>query len=384
MNKAIVHIDLDTFFVSCERLMNSSLEGKPLIIGGSSDRGVVSSCSYEARRFGVRSGMPMRFARRSCPEAIVIKGDMELYSRKSIEVTEIIKEQAPVMELASVDEFYLDLTGMDRFFGCASWSTELADRVTRESGLPISYGLSTNKTVSKIATGEGKPLGRTEVQSQFIRPFLNPLPIRKIPMVGNQTADSLHRIGIRRIQTLAEMPVDALVALIGKRGETLSKKANGIDNTPVIEYQERKSISTEKTFSSDTIDLVVVKACLSRMVEKLCFDLRKNKRLTSIVTVKVRYTNFDTETKRRKISYSSTDNIIQPIVNELFDALYQRRMRIRLVGVAFSGLVGGHYQIDLFSDTTEAVALYQAIDKMKARYGEKYIQRATSFIKKQA
>jgi len=380
--KSIVHIDLDTFFVSCERLVNSSLNGKPLIIGGSIDRGVVSSCSYEARRFNVQSGMPMRYATTLCPEAIVIKGDMELYSNKSKEVTEIIKEQAPVMEKASIDEFYLDITGMDRFFGCADWSTELADRVTRESGLPISYGLSINKTVSKIATGEGKPNGRKLVNGEFVKSFLNPLSVRKIPMVGAKTANSLHRVGIRKIQTLAEMPTRAVIALIGERGKMLSDKANGIDKTPVIEYRERKSISTERTFSSDTIDMVQLKALLSRMVERLCFDLRKSKRLTSIVTVKIRYTNFDTETKQRRINYASMDDIILPIVNDLFENLYNRRMRLRLVGVAFSGLIGGHYQIDLFSDTTEIVSLYQAIDRMKLRYGEKYIQRGTSFQNK--
>jgi len=377
--KSIVHIDLDTFFVSCERLVNSQLQGKPLIIGGSKDRGVVSSCSYEARRFNVRSGMPMRYATSLCPEAIVIKGDMELYSNKSKEVTQIIKESSPIMEKASVDEFYLDITGMDRFHGCSKWSTELANKVTKETGLPISYGLSINKTVSKIATGEGKPVGRVQVEMDHIKPFMYPLSIRKIPMVGNQTANSLNRIGIRKIKTLAEMPLDVLITLIGKNGKTIWNKANGIDNSPVIEHRERKSISTERTFDADTMDLIKLKSVLSRMVEKLCFDLRKSKRLTSTVTVKIRYTNFDTETKRRQINYTSRDDVILPIVNDLFEILYQRRMRLRLVGIAFSDLVGGHYQIDLFEDSMEAIALYQAIDKIKSRYGEQFVQRGTSF-----
>lgn len=329
MKKAIVHMDLDTFFVSCERLKNSSLIGVPLIIGGG-DRGVVASCSYETRYFGVRSAMPIKMALKLCPDAKVIRGDMEHYSNMSHTVTEIIQEKAPLMEKASIDEFYLDLSGMDKFFGCYRWTTEIADSITKNTGLPISFALSANKTVSKIGTGESKPTGRLEIPSQQIKPFLNPLSIKKIPMVGNVTFQLLSRIGVRTIQTLSEMPAEVLQQLIGKNGTELWKKANGIDETPVMPYSERKSISTENTFSQDTIDIISIKSILSGMVEQLCFQLRKEKWLTSVVVVKIRYSNFDTETKQCRVPYTSSDHTLLRYVLDLFSKLYTRRMRIRL------------------------------------------------------
>ncbi|MDD3636990.1 MAG: DNA polymerase IV, partial [Bacteroidales bacterium] len=179
--RTIAHLDLDTFFVSVERLVNPSLTGKPVIIGGVSDRGVVASCSYEARRFGVHSAMPMRMARQLCGQAIYIRGDMELYSRYSRLVTDVIADSAPLYEKTSVDEHYLDLTGMDRFFGTYKWTHELRERIIRETGLPISFGLSQNKTISKIATGQAKPNGELRVLPDQVHPFLDPLSIRKIP-----------------------------------------------------------------------------------------------------------------------------------------------------------------------------------------------------------
>jgi len=374
MARAIVHMDLDTFFVSCERLTNSELNGIPLIIGGG-DRGVVASCSYEARKFGVRSAMPIRMAMKLCPDAKIMKGDMELYSKLSHDVTEILQEKAPVLEKASVDEFYLDITGMDKFHGSYKWTNELAQKVIKETGLPISFSLSINKTVSKIATGEGKPVGNLEIPEQNVQAFLNPLSIQKIPMVGTVTFQLLSRIGVRKIQTLAEMPAEVLQQMIGKNGLELWKKANGIDHTPVEPYSERKSISTENTFSQDTIDIPKLKRVLLGMVEKLAFQLRSEQWLTSTVTVKIRYANFDTETKQCRVAYTSADHILTKTVMELFEKVYQRRMRLRLIGVRFSGLVRGTYQIDLFEDTQEMLALYAAMDKMKSRYGFDAVMR---------
>ncbi|MEO6176702.1 MAG: DNA polymerase IV [Flavobacterium circumlabens] len=374
MTRAIVHMDLDTFFVSCERLTNSQLEGIPLIIGGG-DRGVVASCSYEARVFGVRSAMPIHMAMKLCPDAKIIKGDMELYSQLSHDVTQVLQEKAPVLEKASIDEFYLDITGMDKFHGSYKWTNELAQSVIKETGLPISFSLSINKTVSKIATGEGKPIGNLEIPEQDVQAFLNPLSIQKIPMVGNVTFQLLSRIGIRTIQTLSEMPAEVLQQMIGKNGLDIWKKANGIDHTPVEPYSERKSISTEHTFSQDTIDIIMLRSILVGMVEKLAFQLRSEEWLTSTITVKIRYANFDTETKQCKIAYTSADHILNKNVNDLFDKLYQRRMRIRLIGIRFSGLVRGTYQIDLFEDTQEMLSLYAAMDKMKNRYGFDAVMR---------
>jgi DNA polymerase-4 len=374
MARAIVHLDMNTFFVSCERITNSQLEGIPLIIGGG-DRGVVASCSYEARRFGVRSAMPINMALKLCPQAKVMKGDMELYSKFSHTITEIIQEKAPVVEKASIDEFYLDITGMDKFYGSYKWTDELAKTITKETGLPLTFALSVNKTVSKIGTGEGKQKQNLEIPENLVKAFLDPLSIQKIPMVGDVTFRLLSRIGIRTIQTLSEMPAEVLQQMIGKNGVEIWKKANGIDNNPVEPYTERKSISTEHTFSQDTIDLIKLKSILMGMVEKLAFQLRSEQWLTSTIVVKIRYANFDTETKQSKIAYTSADHVLTKNVMELFDKLYQRRMRLRLIGIRFSGLVRGTYQINLFEDTEEMLALYEAMDKMKSRYGFDAVMR---------
>ncbi|WP_312508887.1 DNA polymerase IV [Chryseobacterium culicis] len=378
MERAIVHMDLDTFFVSCERLVNSQLNGIPLIIGGG-DRGVVSSCSYEARTFGVRSAMPMKMALRLCPQARVVKGDMELYSKMSHTVTEVIEESAPLMEKASIDEFYLDLTGMDRFFGAYKWTNELGARIEKETGLPISYALSVNKTVSKIGTGESKPHGHREIASLGVQSFLNPLSIKKIPMVGKATFELFSRVGIRTIGTLSEMPVEVLQQMIGKNGTDLWKKANGIDNTPVIPFSERKSISKERTFGSDTMDVAQVKSLISGMAEQLAHQLRQEKWLAATVVVKIRYSNFDTETKQCRISYTSSDHTLARVALELFNKLYTRRMRLRLVGLRLTDLVPGSYQMSLFEDSAQLISLYQAMDNIKNRFGKDAVGRAVGF-----
>ena len=378
MERAIVHMDLDTFFVSCERLNNDKLRGVPVIIGGG-ERGVVASCSYEARYYGVRSAMPIKMALRLCPEARVMKGDMERYSKLSHTVTEVIEEKAPVVEKASIDEHYLDITGMDRFFGAYKWTEELAQSITYHTGLPISFALSVNKTVAKIGTGEAKPIGKKEISAGMVRPFLNPLSIKKIPMVGDTTFQLLSRIGIRQIHTLADMPMEVLQQMIGKNGIDLWKKANGIDYTPVEPYTERKSISTEHTFGQDTIDLAKLRSVIGGMVEKLAYQLRSEQWLTATVVVKIRYSNFDTETKQCRIPYTSADHTLSRCVMELFDKLYNRRMRIRLIGVRLTNLVRGSLQINIFEDTQEMVALYQAMDRIKNRFGVDKVGRASGF-----
>lgn len=377
MERSIVHMDLDTFFVSVERLQNSKLIGKPVIIGGASDRGVVASCSYEARRFGVHSAMPMKMARALCNEAVIVRGDMDSYSRYSKLVTEIIAEKAPVYEKASIDEHYLDITGMDRFFGCLQWTGELRDRIIVETGLPISFGLSVNKTVSKIATGEAKPNGGIEVPFPTVPGFLSPLSIRKIPMIGNKTYHLLRSMGISSIGTLRMIPAEMMEGLLGKNGIVIWKKANGIDPTPVMQYSERKSIGAERTFDRDTMDIQGLKDLLVSMVEKLTFQLRKEEKLASCITVKIRYSNFDTHTLQQRIGYTSFDHVLIPMAKELFDRIYQRRMLIRLIGVRFSGLIRGVQQLDLFEDTSEMVRLYLTMDTLRKRFGSGAVRRAS-------
>lgn len=377
MNRSIVHMDLDTFFVSCERLLDDRLVGKPILIGGTTDRGVVASCSYEARMFGIHSAMPMRMAKELCPEAIVIKGNSMTYSKYSNDVTAIIREEVPLFEKTSIDEFYLDLTGMDQFFGCFKLAREVRKRIIKETGLPISFGLSENKTVSKVATGEAKPNNEMNIVKGEEKPFLAPLSIKKIPMVGDKTYQTFRNLGIKRIRTIQEMPVELMESVFGKNGIVIWKKSNGVDNSPVIPYHERKSISTERTFDRDTIDVIKLKGMLTAMAENLAFQLRRGQKLTACVTVKVRYSDFNTHTLQKHVPYTSADHVLIPTVLELFERLYNKRLLVRLIGVRLSHLVNGGYQINLFDDTEEMINLYDAMDYIRDRYGDRSVMRAS-------
>jgi DNA polymerase-4 len=378
MDRSVIHLDLDAFFVAVECKRDSKLKGKPLIVGGQSRRGVVAACSYEARHFGVHSAMPMYLALQLCPDATVISGDMEAYSIHSHLVTQIIEERAPLFEKASIDEFYIDATGLDRFFGTFLWAKELRHTIIKESGLPISMALSVNKLVSKVATGEFKPNAERQIPAGEEKDFLAPLSIEKIPMVGKQTASFLYDMGVRTVATLREMPLKFLYSAFGKNGLSLWNKAHAIDDSPILSYREQKSISTECTFDSDTIDVKKLKSILIAMVEKVAFQLREQKKLTSCVTVKIRYSNFDTETKQIHVPYTSSDHLLLRSVLGLFERLYSRRMLIRLVGVRLSGLVNGNYQISLFDDTEESINLYEAIDRIKHKHGSEKLMRAVT------
>ncbi len=378
MDRTIAHMDLDTFFVSVERLENSSLNGKPVIIGGFSDRGVVASCSYEARKFGVHAAMPGKLARRLCPQAIWIRGDMDKYSRLSHTVTEIIEEAAPLVEKASIDEHYLDVSGMDRFFGTYQWMHELRERIIKESGLPISFGLSVNKTVSKIATGEAKPNGEKEVPQPGVKPFLFPLSIKKIPGIGDKSYHTLRDMGIVYIETLANMPIELLGRVMGENGKVIWEKANGIDNRAVESYHEQKSIGSERTFETDTTDMKFLHQTLSGMVQDICFDMRKQNRLCATVTVKIRYSDFQTHTMQKRVAYTSYDHVILEAAKELLNKVYDRRLLIRLIGVKVSNLVYGAQQINLFEDSVEMIKLYQAMDQIKHWYGKKAVGRGNT------
>ncbi|MFD0834573.1 DNA polymerase IV [Mariniflexile aquimaris] len=375
-NRSIVHMDLDTFFVSCERLLDNRLIGKPVLIGGTSDRGVVASCSYEARKFGVHSAMPMRMAKMLCPEAIVLRGNSGVYTNFSKDVTDVIKESVPVYEKSSIDEFYIDLTGMDKFFGCHKLASELRQRIIKETGLPISFGLSINKTVSKIATGEAKPNNEIRIVSGTEKPFLAPLSVRKIPMVGEVTYKSLCDLGVKRIQTVQEMPMELMHRVLGKNGLSIWKKANGIDNSPVMQYHERKSISTERTFNKDTTDVVKLKGIIIAMAENLAYQLRRGNKLTACIIFKIRYSDFQTYTQQQSIPYSAMDHNIIPVVLDLFKKLYNRRLLVRLIGVKFSHLVEGGHQINLFDDNERYLNLSTAIDKMRERFGDRAVMNA--------
>jgi len=369
-------MDQDAFFVSVEVKKDPLLIGRPVIIGGTSDRGVVASCSYEARKYGVHSAMSSRMAKMLCPHAVFIKGNMDEYSRASHEITDILRERVPLIEKASIDEHYIDMTGMDKFHGTQKYAHELRALVIKETGLPISFGLSVNKTVSKMATNECKPNGELNVRPLEVQPFLNPLSIRKIPGLGEKTFIKLSDMGIKRIYTLSQIHPDQMSFLLGKSGLSLLQKARGIDNSPVIPYSEQKSIGTQCTFHADSIDIEMINNLLVAQVMDIAFQLREKKKLCACVTVTIRYANFETETKQVAIGYTSLDSVLIAATKELFRKMYNRRMLLRLVGVRLSNLVTGFEQIDLYSESQEQYSLVQALDKIRRRFGQEAVTRA--------
>jgi DNA polymerase-4 len=375
-SRCIVHFDLDTFFVSVEALKDNSLKGKPVAVGGEGDRAIVASCSYEARQFGVHSGMSMKIAKRLCPQLIVRRGDYDSYSKKSAEVTAIIKDQIPIVEKASIDEHYLDLTGFDRYFGSYKYTLELCQRITKETHLPISFGMASNKLVSKVATTVSKPLGRKQVEFGTERKFFSPLTVKRIPGVGNETGTQLALMGIKFIQDVYRLSPELLEATFGKHGLTLWERANAIDHSPVVPYAEQKSMSREVTFTQDTTHLDLLRSHLLQMVAELAFELRASDKMSTCITIKIRYSDFETHTQQRKIKATCFDEDLSAVAWELFGQLYKRRVLIRLIGVKFSYLIAANYQIDLFNDTGTHIALYQRIDKLRSKYGHDAVIKA--------
>lgn len=377
----IAHFDLDAFFVSVELLKNPELKGKPLIVGGDGQRGIVAACSYEARKFGIQSAMPSLTAKRLCPQAIFLKGSYSEYSHYSRLVTEIIAQRVPLFEKASIDEFYIDLTGMDKFFGVSRFTRELRETIIRETGLPISYGLSASKLVSKMATNEAKPNGYLEIPAGKETAFLWPLPVDRIPMVGKQTTQQLHGLGIFTIEQLAATPQDRLDYLFGKFGKRLWEKAHGIDNNPVEPWSEQKSVSHETTFSEDSADTDFLHTELVKLTEETAFDLRQESRLTGCVTVKIRYADFENVSRQEVIDYTALDDVLLAKVKDLFGKLYRRGHKVRLLGVRFSHLTPINLQMNLFDNTEEKLQLYQTVDRLKTLFGTDAITKAASLKK---
>ena len=376
-DKHIIHMDQDAFFVSVEVRKDPTLLGKAVVIGGTSERGVVTSCSYEARKYGVHAAMPSKMAKQLCPHAIFIRGSMDAYSKASLEITEIIREKVPLFEKASIDEHYIDMTGMDRFYGCMQYAQEIRSTIIKELHLPISFGLSINKTVAKMATNECKPAGEKNVQSAEVQPFLNPLSIKKIPGLGEKTFIKLSDMGIKKIYTLSQIHPNQMQSLLGKNGLSLLNKAKGIDHSPVIPFSEQKSIGTQCTFKADSIDINMINNLLTSMVIDIAYQLRQKKKLTACITVTIRYSNFEDVSKQIAIPYTSLDSTLIAKAKELFRQVYQKRMLLRLIGVRFSNLVSGYEQIDLYSESNDQYALVQALDKIRMRFGDKAVTRAS-------
>jgi DNA polymerase-4 len=372
----IVHIDLDSFFVSVERKFDPSLIGKPVLIGGTADRGVVASCSYEARQYGIHSAMPMRTAMRLCPHATIVRGTYGRYSEASAQVTKIIADTVPLFQKTSVDEFYIDLTGMDRFYNCYQFASDLRQKIIKETCLPISFGLSSNKTVSKMATNQAKPNGQLFVEHGREKEFMAPLPIDKIPMLGEKTCQKLYQYGIEKIADLQRVDLRFLQAVFGQAGRAIWEKANGIDYGDIVPHSDRKSISTENTFGSDVTNHRTLESVLVSMTEELAFKLRKENMLSSCLAIKIRYANFETHTLQEKIALTSADHILIPGIKNLLKKAWNMHRPVRLIGVKLSQLCQGNYQINLFEDNEEKIQLYRALDKINFRYGDKTVCRA--------
>lgn len=371
----IAHFDLDAFFVSVECILDPSLRGKPIIIGGSKERGVVSTCSYEARKYGVHSAMPMARAMALCPHATVVKSTRGQYSKFSQWVTDIIAAKAPLFEKASIDEFYIDLTGMDRFFDPLQWTIDLRKEIIETTQLPISFGLASNKMVAKMATNAAKPNGYLQVLSGKEREFLAPLSVGDIPGVGESSLKSMHSLGIMTIDDLANYPLTVLEQYFGKYAEVLKRKAVGESGAVLHTEHESKSISTEHTFFENVHDEDKLLAELMRMTEKLGNQLRAEEKMTKCVAVKLRYPDFETHTKQVAIHATSYDDEIIKVVRDLFRQSYDVSKPIRLIGVRFSELVPVSIQTNLFDNRVKKADLYHAIDDVKKRFGKSSIER---------
>jgi len=372
----IAHLDLDSFFVSVEMLRDPSLKGKAVIVGGSRDRGVVTTCSYEARKFGVHSAMPMKTAVKFCPHAIIVKGTRGEYSRYSRWVTDIIAARAPLYEKASIDEFYIDLTGMDKFFDPYQWTIDLRATIMEETQLPISFGLATNKMVAKIATDEAKPNGYLFVQPGMEKEFLAPLPVNKFSGVGEQTFLTLKSMGIHTIRDLSETPIAVLEKKLGKYGADLWRKSQGLHDGEVHGYHEAKSISTENTFEENISDVAMLLSELVRMTEKVAFELRQDEKLTGCIAVKIRYPDFETTSRQTTIDYTLRDDELIPVAIDLFHKLYRKGQPVRLLGVRLSELTNHPVQASLFDDAEKKNKLYKAIDDVKNTFGKASLKKA--------
>ncbi|MGN6354539.1 MAG: DNA polymerase IV [Parafilimonas sp.] len=374
----IAHFDLDSFFYSVEVLNNPELAGKAVIVGGSRERGVVTTCSYEARKFGVHSAMPMKKAVELCPHAILLRGSHGQYGKFSKWVTDIIASKAPKFQKASIDEFYLDLTGMDKFFDPFQWTIELRQLIMDETKLPISFGLASNKLVAKIATDEAKPNGYLFIQHGREKDFLAPLPVKKIPGVGAHTLSVLNEMGIELIGDILRLSKNELENRLGKWGLDLWDKAQGLHHGSVSEWREAKSISTENTFETNTNDVEFLLSELIRMTEKVAFELRQDEKLAGCIAVKIRYPNFETTSKQTAIDYTFRDDEFIPVAKDLFHQLYKKGMPVRLLGVRLSDFANITMQGNLFDDVSRKSNLYKAIDNIKLKYGKNYLAKGRS------
>ena len=379
MARQIIHIDLDAFFVSVEQVLNPDLQGKPVVVGGHPDsRGVVTCASYEARKFGLHAGMPIATARRLCPHAIFIPGTFATYRDYSAKFMDVLAQFSPDLEPGGLDEAFLDLTGFEPLYGpIRETAHRIKSRIREELEITASIGIATCKVVAKVASDFSKPDGLTEVTPGTEKEFLAPLPVKDLPGVGPKMQQALKKIGVSSIGQLAQLPVSLMKDNFGVFGEVIHRHANGIDNREVKPYGEVKSISRETTLAQDTLDFRLLKATLRYLTEKVGADLRNQGKQARCVTLKLRYTDFDTITRSQTQKQpTALDQAIFNVGSELLDkCLSQRRQPIRLIGIGVSNLVGPEKQLDMLDNSSLRLAyLDRAIDQIRKKHGFRAIE----------
>lgn len=389
--RSIVHLDMDTFFVSVERLFDPSLEGRPVIVGGEPDqRGVVAACSYEAREYGVHSAMPLAKAGKLCPQAVYLRGNFKAYLHYSGLVRDILDEYTPLVEHAGLDEAYLDLSGCRLALGDpADVTRRIRKRIADELGLPSSAGLSAAKIVSKVASAAAKPDGFLQIPPGGELAFLSPLPVEKLPGVGPVCRASLNDLGIHTVGDLALVPAEALESVLGSWGRVLSEHARGLDRRRLEVSRAPKSISRETTYDTDTIDYEMVRSTLLLLSERCCLAARKEGLAAGRISVKLRHSDFKTYMKFRTLETpTDQEQVVYRLAGELLDRLLDRGTRIRLVGVGLTGLVPAGCQGELFTgtgigpgarpDSLKVESLNESIDRIRERYGFSAIVRGST------
>lgn len=384
--RTILHIDMDAFFVSVEQVRDPSLKGKPVIVGGDPDgRGVVAAASYEARKYGIHSAMPVSRAKRLCPHAVFLRGSHGRYSEFSARIFEILDHYSPLVEPMSLDEAYVDLTGCGRLHGpTTETAVRMHDAIKSQVGINASVGMAANKLMAKIASGMAKPNGLLRILPGHEAVFLAPLPIGRIPGIGPKSGEEFKRMGIQTVRDLAALPLELLEEVYGEWGHRLYQKARGVCQSPVLKRDDTRSISRETTLEEDSTDPAFLESTLSWLVEKAASQLREEGLRARCVSLKLRDSNFKTVTRSHTLNEAACeDHVIFDTVVGLFRKLFTRRTRVRLIGVALTSLTSGvPLQMELFEnlDAKQWQKLYQGIDLIRDKYGFRSILRGSSVI----
>lgn len=368
-----MHLDMDTFFVSVERLMDPSLNGRPVVVGGTPfQRGVVAGCSREARRYGIHSAMPLRQAYELCPQAVFLHPSFTHYAEYSDRVSELLEDSVPVLEKASIDEFYLDISGCGRILGEeGNWGHRLKRSIMGELQLPLTYGIARNKLVAKVATNVGKRQGDLRVPDGEEAPFLAPHHVRILPGVGEVMERDLLAMGMPRIGSIARLSIQLFTNMFGKHGRSLHEHARGIDHSPVLPYRRQKTLGAEHTYMEDVLDPREMEATFKYLAQRVGRDLRERGFLTRTVTVKLRYADFVTGTRTLHCDYTNADHVLYRMAERIFRSLYTRRVRVRLLGITTSNLIEDYGQMFLFEEEEEKYdGLYAGLDEIRRRFGK--------------